>query len=136
MKKVVSLLALIFLLGACEPDSGPNYTFELLKIESVDLPTEFSLGETYPITVHYKLPTSCHYFNQLYYDKDLNIRTVAVESAVEERSNCMDTPNDASEYTFNFYVTSNGGSYHFRFYQGKDENGEAIFLEYDVPVTN
>jgi hypothetical protein len=135
MKKIVSLLALIFLLGACEPDSGPHYTFELTKIESVDLPTEFTLGETYPITVHFKLPTSCHYFNQLYYDKDLNVRTIAVETAVEERNNCMDTPDDVGEYTFNFYVTSNG-SYIFKFYQGKDENGENIFLEYEVPVLN
>ena len=135
MRKVISLLALVFLLGACEPGNDSHYTFELMKIESVDLPTEFTLGQTYPITVHYKLPTSCHYFNQLYYEKDLNIRTIAVETAVEERSNCVNTPNDVGEYTFNFYVTSNG-SYIFRFYQGKDENGVDTFLEYEVPVMN
>ena len=133
MKKVISLLALFFLFNSCSTE-GTNYTFELLPIQSVDLPTEFTLGQTYPITVHYKLPTSCHYFNQLYYDKNLNVRTIAVESAVADRNNCMATPNDASTYTFNFYVTSNG-SYIFKFYQGKDDNGNDIFLQYEVPVT-
>ncbi|MCF6131525.1 hypothetical protein [Flavobacterium wongokense] len=135
MKKVFSLLALVFLLGACTPDDNPHYTFELTKIESVEIPTEFTLGQTYPITVHFKLATSCHYFNQLYYEKYLNERTIAVETAVEERNNCIETPNDEAEYTFNFYVTSNG-SYKFKFYQGKDENNVDVFLEYEVPVTN
>jgi hypothetical protein len=133
MRRIISLLALFFLFNSCSTD-GTNYTFELLPIQSVDLPAEFTLGQTYPITVHYNLPTSCHFFNQLYYDKNLNVRTIAIESAVAEQNNCNETPNDASTYTFNFYVTSNG-SYIFRFYQGKDTNGEDIFLEYEVPVT-
>lgn len=135
MKKILSLLALFFLFNACSTDSGTNYSFELLPIQSVDLPTEFTLGQTYPITVHYNLPTSCHFFNTMYYDKNLNIRTIAIESAVADKNNCVATPNDASTYTFNFYVTSNG-SYIFRFYQGKDANGQDIFLEYEIPVTN
>ena len=135
MKRILSLLALFFLFNSCSVNDGPNYTFELLPIQSVDLPTEFTLGQTYPITVHYNLPTSCHFFNDLYYDKNLNVRTIAVESAVAQHDNCTATPNNASTYTFNFYVTSNG-SYIFKFYQGKDTNGQDIFLEYEIPVTN
>jgi len=135
MKKIISLIALFFLFNSCTPDSGSDYLFEVLKIESVDIPTEFTLGETYPITVHFNRPTSCHHFNGLYYEKDLNIRTIAVESAVEQRSDCQDlsAADAADEYTFNFYVTSNG-SYIFKFWQGKDDQGNNIFLEYEVPV--
>ena len=109
----------------------------MTPIVSVDIPTEFTLGETYPITVHYVKPTTCYFFNQLYYDKNLNIRTIAVENAVRISEYCTPLTGDeaAAEYTFNFYVTSNG-SYIFKFYQGKDENGQSIFLEYEVPVTN
>ena len=137
MKKTITLLALFFLFNSCSVDSGPNYLYEVLPIESVDIPTEFTMGETYPITVHFNRPTSCHYFNGLYYDKHLNIRTIAVGSAVEQRDNCQDLNADAAadEYTFNFEVTSNG-SYHFKFWQGKDDQGNDIFLEYEVPVTN
>jgi hypothetical protein len=134
MKKIASLLLLLFLFNSCSPEgNSPNYLFELLPIESVDIPTEFTLGQTYPITVHYKLPTSCHFFNQLYYNKDLNIRTIAVESAVLQNDNCHETSDTIDEYTFNFYVTSNG-SYIFKFWQGKDDQGNNIYLEYEVPV--
>jgi hypothetical protein len=104
---------------------------------SVDIPAEFTLGETYPITVHYTVPTSCYYFSSLYYDKDLNIRTIAIENAIAQRNNCQDlsAADGANTHTFNFYVTSNG-SYIFKFYQGKDDQGNNIFLEYEVPVTN
>lgn len=138
MKKIISLLALVFVLNSCSLDDGdPKYTFELTPIVSVDIPTEFTLGETYPITVHYIRPTTCYLFNQLYYEKDLNIRTIAVENAIKESDYCTGLTGDeaAAEYTFNFYVTSNG-SYTFKFYQGKDENGQSLFLEYEVPVTN
>lgn len=135
MKKIASLLVLLFLFNACSPDDGIQYHLELTPIESVDIPTEFTLGETYPITVRYTKPTTCYYFNNLYYEKDLNVRTIAVESAVEQSDNCFDLngADAVAEYTFNFYVTSNG-SYIFKFYQGKNESGENIFLEYEVPV--
>ena len=137
MKKILSLLALFFLFNSCSPGDDTHYLFELMPIQSVDIPTEFTLGQTYPITVHYTKPTTCYYFSSLYYDKDLNIRTIAVENAVEQRNNCQDlsAADAVSEYTFNFYVTSNG-SYIFKFYQGKDDQGNNIFLEYEVPVTN
>jgi len=135
MKKIISLIVLFFLFNSCTTDSGPSYSLEFLPIGSVDIPTEFTLGETYPITVYYNRPTTCHYFNGLYYNKNLNTRTIAVESVVEYRDNCQDlSAADAMDsYTFNFYVTSNG-SYIFKFYQGKDDSGNDVFLEYEVPV--
>jgi hypothetical protein len=136
-KKIISLLALFFILNSCSPGEDTQYSFKLMPIESVDIPAEFTLGETYPITVHYTVPTSCYYFSSLYYDKDLNIRTIAIENAIAQRNNCQDlsAADGAKTYTFNFYVTSNG-SYIFKFYQGKDDQGNNIFLEYEVPVTN
>jgi hypothetical protein len=136
-KKIIPLLTLFFILISCSSGDDTQYSFKLMPIESVDIPAEFTLGETYPITVHYTVPTSCYYFSSLYYDKDLNIRTIAIENAIAQRNNCQDlsAADGASTYTFNFYVTSNG-SYIFKFYQGKDDQGNNIFLEYEVPVTN
>ncbi|MGC4040992.1 MAG: hypothetical protein QM710_09485 [Flavobacterium sp.] len=135
-KKIIAVFGLLLVLNSCSLDDGATkYHLELRPIESVDIPAEFTLGQTYPITVHYKKPTTCHFFNNLYYEKNLNVRTIAVECAVEERDNCQDLSGDNgnAEQTFNFYVTSNG-SYIFKFYQGKDANGNSIFLEYEVPV--
>lgn len=137
MKKILPFLALFFLLNSCSSDNSPNYHFEILPITTVDIPTHFTLGQTYPITVHYNKPTSCYHFSSLYYDKNLNIRTIAIENAVEQANNCINlsAADAVSSYTFNFYVTSNG-SYIFKFYQGKDTNGQNIYLQYEVPVTN
>ncbi len=137
MKKIVSLLALFLILHSCSRGDDTHYTFTLVTIESIDIPAEFTLGETYPITIHYTVPTSCYHFSSLYYEKDLNVRTIAVENLVEQRNNCQElsAADGACTHTFNFYVTSNG-TYIFKFYQGKDDQGNDIFLEYEVPVTN
>ena len=89
-KKIIPLLALFFILNSCSSGDDTQYSFKLMPIESVDIPAEFTLGETYPITVHYTVPTSCYYFSSLYYDKDLNIRTIAIENAIAQRNNCQD----------------------------------------------
>lgn len=137
MKKIVSLLALFFILNSCSNEDDTQYLFTIMRIESVDIPTEFTMGQTYPITVHYTIPNRCYYFSTLYYDKNLNVRTIAVENAVAQKNNCpeLSAADAARTYTFNFYVTGNG-SYIFKFYQGKDDQGNSIYLEYEVPVTN
>lgn len=137
MKKIIAIFSLLVVLNSCSTGDGVEYQLKLVPIASVDIPTEFTLGQTYPIKVRYNKPTTCYYFNRLYYEKNLNVRTIAVECAEEQSNNCHDLSGaDAvSEYTFDFYVTSNG-SYIFKFYQGKDENGQDIFLQYEVPVTN
>lgn len=137
MKKIIVLLTLFIVLNSCSKEDDTQYSFKLMAIESVDIPAEFTLGETYPITIHYTAPTSCYLFNYFYYEKDLNIRTIAIENAIAIRNDCQDlnAENSLKSYTFNFYVTSNG-SYIFKFYQGKNSEGNSIFLEYEIPVTN
>ncbi|MFN3752847.1 hypothetical protein [Flavobacterium sp.] len=136
MKKIVSLIALVFLFNSCTPDNGTNYLFELLPVESVDIPTEFTMGEIYEMKMYYRRPTSCHTFNTIYYDKDLNVRTIAIESAVRQEDDCQElTEDNLVECSFNFEVTSNG-SYLFKFWQGRDDQGNNIFLEYEIPVVN
>ena len=50
-KKIIPLLALFFILISCSSGDDTQYSFKLMPIESVDIPAEFTLGETYPITV-------------------------------------------------------------------------------------
>ena len=79
MKKLLALSLALILCASCSLDNGndTNYSFDILPVESVDIPSEFTLGETYPITVTYLRPTTCHYFREFYYAKNLNERTVA-----------------------------------------------------------
>lgn len=134
MKQLLALSLAILLFTSCSVnDDQPNFSFEILPIESVDIPTEFALGETYPITVSYFRPSTCHFFHEFYYSKENNERTVAAIDVVYDQNNCETLEDVLVESTFNFIVTSNG-SYIFKFWQGEDMNGENQYLIIEVPV--
>lgn len=132
MRKLILLISILLLFNSCEPE-GNNYYVEVLPIESVDIPNEFELGETYQITMRYFRPTNCHSDYGIYYESELNIRTCAIQNLVEERGNCAPVQNVLVEETFNFYVT-NTGNYIFKFWTGEDSEGNNTFLEFDIPV--
>ncbi len=135
MKKLLVLCLTLILFASCSVDDDSTYSFEVLPVESVDIPDEFTLGEVYPITVSYFKPSSCHFFREFYYLKDNNERTVAPIDYVFERDDCETLNDELVEETFNFIVTSNG-SYIFKFWQGEDTNGGDQYLTIEVPVTN
>lgn len=136
MKKFILLTFILLTLLSCSAENDqPNYSFEVNPIDSFIIPTTFKLGETYEITLKFTRPTECHFYQGIYYSKDLNTRTIAIQTAVDKDQACVQTVPAQSEVTFNFYVT-NTGSYIFKFYKGKDANGVNLFEEVEVPVTN
>jgi len=134
MKKLVIFCALLCSLASCSlgDSSEPNYRFEALPIESVDIPDEFTLGETYEITVYYNKPSNCYVFHDFYYVSDLNQRTVAVINTVYTDQACTQA-TELVNASFNFMVNSNG-TYVFKFWQGEDENGNDLYYIVEVPV--
>ncbi len=93
------------------------------------------MGNTYEIKLKYTRPTACHFYQGIYYDKNLNVRTIGIQVATKRDQNCTQTVPAQSETSFNFYVT-NTGSYIFKFYKGEDAAGKDIFEEVEVPVSN
>lgn len=134
MRKFIVYCALLCVFASCSlgDDNSQNFHFEFLPIESVDIPDEFILGETYPITVYYNKPSSCYVFNDFYYVSELNERTIAVINTVYDDQVCTQAIEPANA-TFNFVVTSNG-TYVFKFWQGEDDNGEDVYYIVEVPV--
>jgi hypothetical protein len=136
MKKIVLLTLFVLTLVGCSiDDDQPNYSYEVLPIDSYTLPESFTLGETYEIKLKYKKPSNCHSFQGIYYDKELNIRTIGIQTTVLESADCKPLTAEPIEVSFKFYVT-NTGSYIFKFYKGEDANGQNIFEEVEIPVTN
>ncbi len=136
MKKIFALGLMLMFLGSCDvsdDDASFSFSFEVLPIESVDIPDQFELGAIHPITVSYLRPSTCHSFRDFYYVKENNERTVAVVSTDLQASDCQDLTDELVEATFNFKVNSNG-SYIFRFWQGEDENEVDQYLIIEVPV--
>lgn len=135
MKRIIFSLLAAFLITSCSINDEDNVKFhyEILQVDSFVVPTSFTLGETAVITVKYLKPTECHFFDGFYYEKDLNKRTVAVQARVMQEETCLPLINEVVEKSFNFKPTSNG-TYIFKFYKGKDAQGENIFEEIEIPV--
>ena len=134
MKNLLILCLTLILCASCSiDDDSTSYSFEVLPVESVDIPDEFELGETYPITVSYFKPSTCHAFREFYYLKENNERTVAPITYVFDNNDCETLEDNLVEATFNFRVTSNG-SYIFKFWQGEGTDGETQYLTIEVPV--
>lgn len=134
MKKIFFLLLIAISVTSCSVDDDVNdFYYEILPVESVEIPEEFVLGQTYEITVTYLRPTTCHVFNNFYYDSELNQRTVAVVTSVYQNNDCLVLIDEEVEATFNFMVNSNG-AYVFKFWQGEDENGNDLYYIVEVPV--
>lgn len=129
MKKILALIGIFLLVVSCNPENDdPNIRYELVPIQNVVIADELYFGEENIITVEYSRPTTCHGFNGFLYEKDGNTRTVAVQNYVVENSDCQTLTNETREQDFTFSPDETG-TYTFKFWQGKDANGNNIFLE-------
>lgn len=114
-------------------DDFQSFHFEIMPIESVEIPEEFIYGETYEIFMDYVKPTDCYVFTDFLYQIDDQERTVGIWNTVYTESSCMEGPETVT-VSFRFFVTSLE-TYVFKFYQGEDEEGVDQYLIIEVPVT-
>ncbi len=137
MKKYVIFILLIattIMTGCLQDDDDILFSYERVPIEEVDIPDEFTRGQTTEITVSYFRPTDCHSFSGFDYDRLSNERTVSVVNVFIEKASCQELQQaDMIEQSFRFIVGSED-SYVFRFWQGRDDQGENQFLIVEVPV--
>lgn len=134
MKKLIALICIIVLSISCtqEPD-GPRVHLELLKVESVVLPTTFTSNTVNEIEVTYSRPSSCHGFEGFYYTKDADTRTIAVLNYVIEEQGCLPLLNQLQTHILRFKPAT-AGTYLLKFWKGKDANGVNIYEEFSVVV--
>ncbi|CAM4435128.1 hypothetical protein [Flavobacterium terrigena] len=134
MKKILALIGVFLMVISCEPETEETKMhLELLPVESVVMPTEFYANTNNDIIIKFFRPTSCHGFDGFYYEKDGLTRTVAIQSVVIEQDNCTNLTDQGLEKVLQFEPTETG-TYLFKFWKGKDTNGDDIFEEISVDV--
>jgi hypothetical protein len=133
MKKLLTCLFATLIFSCSVDDDTPRTHIEILPVESAILPDEFVQGEVYEITLTYLRPSSCHAFRDIFYEKNLNERTVAIVTTVFDSNNNCEEISTELEKSFNFKPTSTG-SYIFKFWQGTDDNGDEQYMTVEVPV--
>ncbi|KQC30550.1 hypothetical protein [Flagellimonas eckloniae] len=138
MKKVI----LVFILfGACSlftscnlDDDGQNFHFTTLDIIEATVPESFDLNETYTIEVTYLRPNSCTFFEGFDFSKpaETDRDIVAIGSVLTDDTACTQATEEVvATFEFNVIFTED---YHFRFFSGMDENDDATYIEYTIPV--
>lgn len=138
MKKLFFLgIVVTFLSCSTNSPTTEDFYLEFLPIESVTMPNEMVYGKDYIINYSYFKPSTCHSFNDLYYDVNDNIKTIAVIAKVLRDNGtliCESLNGELEERSFTFHVNKNTGAYIFKFWQGEDANGQAKYLVYEVPI--
>ena len=133
MKKILILLIGLVLFSCSSSDDSVESYQEAMPLQTVTLPDEFVIGETYEITVTYLRPTTCHAFNDIVYQRQNNQRVIHVIGTVFiNNGNCTEL-NTELEANFNFKETI-AGTYILKFWQGKDDNGDDIYLSEEITV--
>ena len=124
----------MFILYSCSlGDDSLDTHFEIIPVESVSMPDEFILDEIHLIELTYFRPSTCHAFNNIYYVAESNERTVAVVNIVfDSNDNCEEILIE-SEASFNFKPTELG-PYIFKFWQGKNDDGEDLYMIVEIQV--
>lgn len=137
MKKIFLLLLIPFLYLSCSKDSETDdVTLELLPVSTVELPSAFGVNKENIIKVKFVRPTDCYAFNQFYYEIEGHISTIAVESSVFHYNNggcpALQSNNVATQNLK--FRPQEIGEYTLKFWNGKDTNGNDLFLTYNVLV--
>ena len=136
MKRIVILSVLcacLLAMNSCSNDDAPNFHFAALKALSAAVPESFDLNERYQISVTYERPDNCTFFEGFdVTSPDTTVREVVVIGSVFTDRACTAQIEEV-EVTFDFIVIHDQ-TYTFRFYEGKDENGDHQFFEIEVPV--
>ncbi len=138
MKKVLIFSFILTFVFSCsiDNDSDENAAYtDIIPIQSADFPDYFDFGRTHEITFNYLKPSTCHSFYDLYYVSDENTRTIAVVAYVQVNDDCETLTNESVEGSFNFRADEPTGTFYtFKLWQGTDDNGEDVFITYEVEV--
>lgn len=132
-------IAVAFISVSCSlDDDGVNFNYTTLRTVSAELPESFDFGRVYTVNVNLLRPDDC----TLAEVEDFNVRRLATDSTnirviapigiVLDKEECAEL-NQEFQDSFQFEVLYTE-PYIFRFYIGDDADGEAEFLEIEVPV--
>jgi hypothetical protein len=135
MKKYWLLIAVVFTFIGCSlgDDDSTKFHLELLPIDSATLPAEFKKDSVYELPFRYVRASTCHVFEGFYYKKEANVRTIAIQTSVVEQLNCTTPSVNPLEAILQFKPTVES-SYVFKLWKGKDDGGEDVYEEIEIPV--
>lgn len=134
MRKIIFTLSLLFIFSGCSVDDEPTprLVYELVPIVSTNLPEEFTAGESYDLKFTYQLPTPCHNFTGINVEDINGAYGIGVVAYYDANNECAEVTRTA-EAGIKF-IAEEEDFYIFKFWQGRNEQGEDQFLTVEIPV--
>ncbi len=133
MKNLALLIIVALSIIGCSKDEGNKFSFELRPIDSAVLPVELKKDSLYELPFNYIRPSTCHIFEGFYYEKNSNVRIIAIKNSVIEQNNCVPaTVNPITEILK--FIPTTEASYVFKLWKGTDASGADVFEEIEIPV--
>lgn len=132
MKKIYLLFACSLFFFACSDDDLPIFELRILPIVEAKTPASFEYRTSDTIVVKYNLPSNCYTFRSVYYQYERNARIVAINALFDTEISCTQAIVE-KEIKIPIHVLQEE-NYLFKFYKGKNNDGEPIYEEVEVPV--
>ena len=137
MKKKISFLipVLFIFFFSCSSDDEPvvePIAYEKVPIISTNLPQELTAGQMYKLRITYERPTRCHKLAQVQIEELKGEYFFSIVTSYNEDQACE--PEDLTAATTVDFVPEPEEIYIFNFWQGKNEQGEDVYLTVEVPV--
>jgi len=131
--RVMSLAIVVLSMSNCNIDSDENFHFVTLRILDAELPESFELNQTYNVQVTYERLNGCVFFEGFeVHQPELTTRDVIAIGTELDNTDCTQAVEEGvANFDFNVLYE---GTYTFRFFNGFDDNEDAIYLEYQVEV--
>lgn len=134
---ILILLTVLISFSSCSPDEDNDVTSfipVLIPIESAEVPLEFTLGESYQITVKYAFPNGCYTFSDIHYETSGYTRIIAIRAITNNSQACTQSIIEG-EHIFTLKCTQKE-PYVLKFWKGKDTQGQDQYLIIEVPVNS
>ena len=130
--KVLLVFFLVIIFTNCSDNDDTTFFYELVPVDKVTIPEKFELGLAYTITVYYTPPTNCYSFVGFDTEISQNEQTIAVVNLVVDENDCA-KKSEFLKASFEF-IAEQEKTYIFKFWQGKQTNGNNDYLVIEIPV--
>lgn len=137
MKRTLLLLLAVVTFSACSSNDDfepEDELYDYARIEAVEIPDFFVLGEIHDIKITYTNPSPCHEMFGFEYVPEKETHYFGIVTSYDpEDPLCTDEVGTTEEYIWKFRVNRNE-KYIFKFWTGVNVDGEAVFLTKEVQV--
>lgn len=133
LKWVVGLFLIgIFAVSCLDDEPVMNVTYQYRPVDSIQIDSIYPARQITEIKTFFTTTNGCQQFFNYDYTAIGNERTVSIITSEIQESGCTDVTKVES-FTLKF-SPERSGIYTFRFWNGKDENGQDTFIIREIEI--